>query len=171
MTATLEPQVGRNLPLDPSTVISCDDGILSQLTVHSQWDSFDRFKREGARALDSLVEHQIAEIATKHDRYIVMRRESFNCLFGLASEVYRLSQTFTSVRLAVQVAMKHPKDGTVLQLLSNIVFQQPLLRTQERPQRPPIEFDGDVGDDEVQADDSLSLDAPPSRPAFRDVLS
>ncbi len=118
------------------------------------WPSFEKFRTEGAKALESLKKGKVATLHTKTGQYRILEEHDFQKLLGLARDVERLRKGMRILMQTVRVVQKHP-DVESLNLLAQTVTMLgslPELPTSEgfEPLLPEgIDLDPD---DEVELD-------------------
>ena len=84
------------------------------------WPSFEKFRTEGAKALESLKDGKVATLHTKTGQYRILEEGDFQKLLGLARDVERLRGGLRVVAQAVRVVQKH-RDEDTLKLLADAV--------------------------------------------------
>ncbi|MGL4621640.1 MAG: hypothetical protein ACRCZS_21690 [Chroococcidiopsis sp.] len=84
------------------------------------WSSFEQFRTQGAKALDSVRGGAIATLQTKTGQYRILAESDFQALLGLACDVEGLRGGLRVVVKAVRVVRNHP-DSDSLSLLSEAV--------------------------------------------------
>lgn len=118
------------------------------------WSSFEKFRVEGAKALDALKEGKVATLQTKTGQYRIVEEHDFQKLLGLARDVERLHGGLSILTQTVRVVQKHP-DVESLNLLAEIVTM--LGSLPELPTRDS--FDPLLPEGiEVDPDDEVNLD-------------
>lgn len=90
------------------------------LRVDQSWNSFEQFRQEGANALHSVKNQNIATLETQTGKYRILEEQDFQTLYGLARDVERLRGGLHVVILAVRAAQKH-LDEEQLNLLAETV--------------------------------------------------
>ena len=79
-----------------------------QLALRSgpHWDSFEQFRMGGPKQLEAgLGRGQVGELRVKGRDYVIMERETFNQLYGLAQDIRRLRHAMVLVRQAAQLVL------------------------------------------------------------------
>jgi len=72
------------------------------------WPSFEKFRAEGAKALNSVNQGVVATLHTKTGQYRILEEQDFQKMYGLARDVDRLRSGLRVVALAVRAAQKNP---------------------------------------------------------------
>ncbi|MDZ4877705.1 MAG: hypothetical protein CLLPBCKN_007140 [Chroococcidiopsis cubana SAG 39.79] len=90
------------------------------LKAGPSWSSFEQFRSQGAKALDSVRGGAIATLQTKTGQYRILAESDFQALLGLARDAERLRVGLRVVVKAVRVVQNHP-DSDSLSLLSEAV--------------------------------------------------
>ncbi len=93
---------------------------LFNLRLGQSWPSFEKFRAEGAHALNSVKSGLVATLHTKGGQYRIIEEHDFQKMYGLARDVDRLRGGLRVVTLAVRAAQKHP-DPENLSLLAEAV--------------------------------------------------
>ena len=84
------------------------------------WPSFEKFRTEGAKALETLKKGKVATLHTKTGQYRILEEHDFQKLLGLARDVERLRGGMRILMQTVRVVQKHP-DVESLNLLAETV--------------------------------------------------
>jgi hypothetical protein len=106
------------------------------------WSSLDMLRDDEANALDQhLGPHQIGELNLHEDRYVIMRRQLFNDLYGLAQDVDRLRNGLLFFRQELQMAAQLPGNVLVLHNVSDLAVKFPDLGVVSARAFPPLVFD------------------------------
>lgn len=118
------------------------------------WSSFEKFRTEGARSLESIKDGTVATLHTKTGQYRIVEEHDFQELLGLARDVARLRGGLRLVMQAVRVVQEHPNSATLEMLATSVTMAGDL---PELPTRSNFDHlspeDGDVDpDDEVTLD-------------------
>lgn len=125
------------------------------LKAGPSWSSFDKFRNEGANALESVKDGTVATLQTKTGQYRVLAEQDFQALLGLARDVDRLRGGLRVVVKAVRIVQKHPDDSDGLNLLAEAVTM--LGGLPELPTRGS--FDQMLPEDnDMDPDDEVTLD-------------
>jgi hypothetical protein len=85
------------------------------------WASFDKFKLEGAKALEQINAGHIATLITKTGQYKILSETDFQNLLGLASEVRRIKDGLNAIIATASIAQKH-RDPESLEALMQVVI-------------------------------------------------
>jgi len=131
--------------------------LTTQDSTHLQggpsWSSFEKFRTEGAKALESLKNGKLATLHTKTGQYRILEEQDFQKLLGLARDVERLRGGLRIVTQAIRVVQKHPEDTDSLNLLVEAVMMLgslPELPTRDRFESPvPENIDVDPEDEVI----------------------
>ena len=94
-------------------------GLLN-LKLGQTWQSFEKFRAEGAKDLADIKDGIVATLTTKTGQYRIVEEHDFQHLYGLARDVDRLRGGLRMVTVAVRAAQKHP-DPETLELLAEAV--------------------------------------------------
>ncbi len=100
--------------------LATKDSTSFSLQSGPNWSSYEKFRTEGAKALESVKDGTVATLQTKTGQYRILEEHDFQNLLGLAREVERLRGGLRVVVHAVRVAQKHP-DTDSLNLLAEAV--------------------------------------------------
>jgi hypothetical protein len=92
-----------------------------QFKTAAHWQSFDKFKLEGAGALEQVGAGSIASLNTKTGQYRIISETDFQHLLGLASEVQRIKGGLNAIIASATVAQKH-RDADSLEALMQVVI-------------------------------------------------
>ena len=90
------------------------------LRLGQSWQSFEKFRTEGAKALQSVKDGSVATLNTKTGQYRIIEEHDFQTMYGLARDVDRLRSGLRMVTVAVRAAQKHP-DQENLEVLAEAV--------------------------------------------------
>lgn len=117
------------------------------------WSSFEQFRKEGSKALESIKEGIIGTLFSKTGQYRIMTETDFQELYGLARDVERLRGGLRLVTVAVRAVQKHP-DGETIKVLEEVIAQLgnlPVLPTKDTfdPLEPENKDDVDSEDDVI----------------------
>ena len=77
------------------------------------WSSFEQFRKEGSKALESIKEGIVGTLFSKTGQYRIMTEKDFQKLYGLARDVERLRGGLRLVTVAVRAVQKHPDEETI----------------------------------------------------------
>ncbi|MDJ0736207.1 MAG: hypothetical protein QNJ47_19450 [Nostocaceae cyanobacterium] len=80
------------------------------LRLGQNWQSFEKFRSEGAKALKSVGNGIAAVLHTKTGQYRIIEEHDFQEMYGLARDVDRLRGGLRMVTLAVRAVQKHPDE-------------------------------------------------------------
>jgi hypothetical protein len=92
-----------------------------QLKQAATWASFDKFKLEGASALERVQEGSVGALMTKTGQYRIMTESDYQTLIGLASEVQRMKAGVNAIVATATVVRHHPTDPHALEALMEVV--------------------------------------------------
>jgi hypothetical protein len=124
-----------------------------ELKAGPRWSSFEKFRTEGAKSLESLKDGTVAVLVTKTGQYRILEEHDFQRILGLARDVDRLRQGLRIVLQSARIVQKHPSDADTINLLVEAVTM--LGSLPELPTRGnfesllPENMDEDI-DDEVE---------------------
>ncbi len=124
------------------------------LQLASIWSSFEKFRREGAKALESIKDGNIAILQTKAGQYRILEEQDFQQLYGLARDVDRLQGGLRLVVSAARAVQKHPDSDTVKVLVESINLLGSLPELPTRESFEPINPEGF----ELEENDEVILD-------------
>ena len=93
-----------------------------KLRLGNHWPSFEKFRTEGAKALESIKEGTVGTLTTKTGQYRIIEEQDFQKMYGLARDVERLRGGLRLITVAVRAAQKHP-DSANLEVLAEAVAQ------------------------------------------------
>lgn len=120
------------------------------------WSSFEKFRQEGARVLESVRSGVVGALQTKTGRYRVLVEEDFQKLYGMARDVKRLRNGITVIMVAAQAVQKHRDEATLETLLQAVAVMghAPALPTRSgHEELEPEDLAGvDVDLDELEMD-------------------
>lgn len=102
------------------TLLTQDQRLLD-LKAGPNWSSFEKFRTEGANALESVKNGTVATLQTKTGQYRILSEQDFQTLLGLARDVDRLRGGLHMVVNAVRVVQKHPDESEGHDLLVSAV--------------------------------------------------
>lgn len=131
------------------------DSTSFSLRSGPSWPSFEKFRTEGANALESVKGGTVATLQTKTGQYRILEEHDFQALLGLARDVERLRGGLSVVVKAVRGVQKHPDDPESLDLLLETVMM--LGSLPELPTRTGFDHLSPEGLD-VDPDDEVTLD-------------
>jgi hypothetical protein len=84
------------------------------------WPSFEQFRKEGSKGLESVKNGEIATLKTKSGQYHILEAKDFQKLYGLARDVERLSGGLRVVISAIRAVQKHHDEETLKVLLESV---------------------------------------------------
>jgi hypothetical protein len=123
--------------------------------VGPTWQSFEKFRACGAKALESIKDGIVGILHTKTGQYRILEEKDFQELYGLARDVARLQGGLRIVVSAARALKKDPDNlDTMKVLLESITFlgSLPELPTREKFEPLLIENSDFDEDDEVIMD-------------------
>ncbi len=123
--------------------------------VGQTWRSFEKFRTEGAKALESIKDGIVGILHTKTGQYRILEERDFQRLYGLARDVDRLQGGLRIVVSAARALKKDPDNlDTMSVLLESITFlgSLPELPTREKFESLFVETSELDEDDEVIMD-------------------
>ncbi len=92
-----------------------------QFTQTASWSSFDKFKLEGATALERVTQGSVGTLTTKSGQYRILTDSDYQALLGLASEVRRIKEGLNAIIATATVARRH-QDSQSLEALMQVVI-------------------------------------------------
>ncbi|RUT06000.1 hypothetical protein DSM106972_032060 [Dulcicalothrix desertica PCC 7102] len=116
------------------------------------WRSFEKFRQEGAKALESIKDGIVGILHTKTGQYRILEERDFQKLYGLARDVDRLQGGLRIVVSAARALKKDPDNPDTMDvLLQSITFlgSLPELPTREKFEPLLVETTELDEDDEV----------------------
>lgn len=93
-----------------------------RLKSGQSWQSFEKFRTEGSKALEEIENGVVATLTTKTGRYRIMEEQDFQKMYGLARELERLRGGWRMVAVAVRAAQKHPDPETLAVLAEAVAL-------------------------------------------------
>lgn len=123
--------------------------------IGSTWRSFEKFRTEGAKALESIKNGIVGILHTKTGQYRILEERDFQKLYGLARDVDRLQGGLRIVVSAARALQKNPDNPDTMDvLLQSITFlgSLPELPTREKFESLLVETTELDEDDEVILD-------------------
>jgi hypothetical protein len=123
--------------------------------VGPTWQSFEKFRACGAKALESIKDGIIGILHTKTGQYRILEERDFQKLYGLARDVDRLQGGLRIVVSAARALKKDPDNLDIMEvLLQSITFlgSLPELPTREKFESLLVETSELDEDDEVIMD-------------------
>ena len=118
------------------------------------WPSFDKFKLEGATALERVQSGSVGSLTTKTGQYRILTESDYQTLLGLASEVRRMKGGLNAIIASATVARRH-RDAEALEALMQVVVAVgdfPRLPTNDITDRLNLEITEDDTDDDAILD-------------------
>lgn len=106
------------------------------------WSSFEKFRTEGASALNSVKNGTVASLQTKSGQYRILSEQDYQTLYGLARDVERLRGGLRVIVSAVRAVQKHPDSETINVLLESINLMKDLPELPTRESFDPLEPEG-----------------------------
>lgn len=125
-----------------------------EIKAGPNWSSFEKFRKEGANALDLVKDGKVASLQTKTGQYRIISEEDYQKLYGLARDVERLRGGMRIVVSAVRAAQKHPDSETLQVLIESINLMNDLPELPTRDRFEPLQPE----DIELEEDDEVILD-------------
>jgi hypothetical protein len=139
-----------------------------KMRVGPNWLSFEKFRKEGATALDVVKDGTVASLQTKTGQYRIISEDDYQKLYGLARDVERLRGGMRMVVSAVRAVQKHPDTETLQVLLESINLMNDLPELPTRNRFEPLQPE----EIELEEDDEVILDPKQfNRRAYTDGLS
>lgn len=121
----------------------------------STWSSFEKFRQEGAQALEPIKNGVVAILHTKTGQYRIVEERDFQKMYGLARDVDRWRGGVRVVFSAARALQKHPDDkDTMNVLLESVTLLGSLPELPTCQSFEPLM----VENDEVGDDDEVILD-------------
>jgi hypothetical protein len=118
------------------------------------WSSFEKFRQQGATALDAVKDGTVASLQTKSGQYRILSERDYQTLYGLARDVDRLRGGLRMVISAIRAVQKHPDRETLEVLLESINLMNNLPELPTRDRFEPLVPEGL----EIEPDDEFLLD-------------
>lgn len=138
------------------TLLPNQDQKAFSLQPGPTWSSFEKFRQEGAKALESIKNGIVAILNTKTGQYRILEERDFQKLYGLARDVDRLRSGLRVVVSAARAVQKHPNDvDTINVLLESVTLLGSLPELPIRQTFKPLMPESD----EVDEDDEVILDS------------
>ena len=123
-----------------------------QLQQAVTWSSFDKFKLDGATALERVQNGGVGSLTTKTGQYRILTESDYQSLLGLASEVRRIKGGLNAIIATATVAHRH-RDAETLEALMQVVIAVgglPRLPTNDHSDRLDLEITAlDTDDDAI----------------------
>lgn len=90
------------------------------------WWSFEKFRIEGAKALEPVKNGTIATLQTRTGQYRIIEEGDFQRMYGLARDLERLRSGLRLVLSAARSVQKHQDSATVEVLLESVKLLESL---------------------------------------------
>ena len=121
------------------------------LSLGQSWQSFEKFRQEGAKALRLIKNGAVATLTTKTGQYRIVEEHDFQQMYGLARDVDRLRGGLRMVTVAVRATQKHPDKENLAVLAEAVALlgDLPELPARERFEPLTLENSDWDEDDEV----------------------
>lgn len=116
--------------------------------------SFEKFRTEGAKALESVKDGKIATLQTKTGQYRILEERDFQKLLGLARDVERLRGGLRVLLRTARVLQKHPDAESIDLLLETVTMLGNLPELPTREHFEPLQPESD----EIDLEDEVILD-------------
>jgi len=134
-------------------MLTTDQKTGIKLELSQTWSSFEQFRKEGSKALESIKKGMVGTLFSKTGQYRIMIEKDFQELSGLARDVERLRGGLRLVTVAVRAVKKHPDEETI-KVLEEAISQLgnlPALPTRDTfsPLEPENKDDIDNDDDVI----------------------
>lgn len=118
------------------------------LSLGQSWQSFEKFRQEGAKALQLIKNGAVATLTTKTGQYRIIEEHDFQNMYGLARDVDRLRGGLRMVTVAVRAAQKHPDQENLEVLAEAVALLGELPELPTRDSFEPLELENDDWDDD-----------------------
>ena len=119
------------------------------------WTSFEKFRTEGGKALESVKSGTVATLNTKTGQYRILEEQDFQHLLGLARDVDRLRGGLRVISSSVRVVQKHPDVESIDLLIEAIAMLGGLPELPTRSSFEPLLPEDGI---DVDEDDEVNLD-------------
>ena len=106
------------------------------------WSSFEKFRTEGATALNSVKDGTVASLQTKSGQYRILSEQDYQTLYGLARDVDRWRSGLRVIVSAVRAVQKHPEKETLDVLIESIKLLKDLPELPTRESFEPLQPEG-----------------------------
>lgn len=126
-----------------------------QFKPAATWLSFDKFKLEGATALERVQNGSVGTLITKTGQYRILTEPDYQGLLGLASEVRRMKEGLNAIIATATVARLHRDTATLDALMQVVIAVGDLPRLPSNDQITALKLETDEND----TDDEAILDA------------
>lgn len=127
---------------------------LTNLQNGRVFPSFEKFRIEGAKALESVKDGKITTLQTKTGQYRIIEERDFQNLLGLARDVERLRGGLRLLLRTVRVFQKHPDAQSIDLLVETVTMLGNLPELPTRDYFEPLLPEGD----DIDSDDEVILD-------------
>lgn len=127
---------------------------LTNLQNDRVFPSFEKFRIEGAKALESVKDGKITTLQTKTGQYRILEERDFQKLLGLARDVERLRGGLRVLLRTARVLQKHPDAESIDLLVETVTMLGDLPELPTRDQFEPLQPESD----EIDLDDEVILD-------------
>lgn len=117
------------------------------------WQSFEKLRTEGVKALEPVKDGKVAILTTKTGQYRILEEHDFQKLLGLARDVERLRGGLRVLLRTVRVAQKHPDAESMNLLIETITMLGTLPELPTRDSFEPLMPEGL----EIDLDDEVNL--------------
>lgn len=117
------------------------------------WQSFEKFRTEGGKALEPVKDGKVAILSTKTGQYRILEEHDFQKLLGLARDVERLRGGLRVLLRTVRVAQKHPDAESMNLLMETITMLGSIPELPTRDSFEPLMPEGL----EIDLDDEVNL--------------
>ena len=123
-----------------------------QLTHAAAWSSFDKFKLEGANALERVQQGSVGTLTTKTGQYRILTETDYQTLLGLSSEVRRIKEGLNAIIATASVARRHRDTESLEALMQVVIAVGDLPRLPSNSEVSPLLLEPDPTD---SADDAI----------------
>jgi hypothetical protein len=127
---------------------------LTNLQNGRVFPSFEKFRIEGAKALESVKDGKITTLQTKTGQYRILEERDFQNLLGLARDVERLRGGLRVLLRTVRVLQKHPDAESIDLLVETVTMLGNLPELPTREYFEPLLPEGE----DIDLDDEVVLD-------------
>jgi hypothetical protein len=119
------------------------------------WPSFEKFRTEGVKALESVKTGTVATLNTKTGQYRILEEQDFQHLLGLARDVDRLRGGMRVISSSVRVVQKHRDVESIDLLIETIAMLGGLPELPTCSSFEPLMPEDGI---DVDEDDEVNLD-------------
>jgi hypothetical protein len=128
-----------------------------RLQAGPTWKSFERFRQEGSKALESIKNGIVGILHTKTGQYRFIEESDFQKLYGLACEVNRLQGGLKVIISAARAVKKHPDDlDSINVLIESVTVFGNLTALPTRQSFEPLRFEIDELDEDDENDEIIT---------------